>query len=98
MYNERHLTRNMHKKQTRACMINNIHKSTPARKYVTHVSFIADACQTSPQHMPEVITVAATNSNDMLLSRNYGSCVDMYAPGLSILSAMDTSDTASLTY
>ena len=30
-------------------------------------------------------------------SSNYGKCVSLYAPGVSVLSAMDTSDTATMT-
>lgn len=70
--------------------------SFPSGRSVTYVSFVADACQFSPQHLPEVITVAASDNNDTVWAwSNYGSCVDVFAPGVAILSAMDTSDNAT---
>ena len=54
------------------------------------------ACGVSPARAPSVITVAATNSSDAQASfSNHGSCVDLYAPGQNILSAGNTSNTAS---
>jgi len=44
------------------------------------------------------MTVSATDSTDKKASwANYGSCVDWFAPGVSITSAWDTSDTATNT-
>ena len=58
----------------------------------------ADACQLSPARLPAGITVAASDKTDTRwTSSNYGTCVDLYAPGVSVLSAMDTSDTATMT-
>ncbi len=58
----------------------------------------ADACQLSPARLPAGITVAASDKTDTRwTSSNYGSCVDLYAPGVAVLSAMDTSDTATMT-
>ena len=58
----------------------------------------ADACNYSPASATNAITVAASNSNDTFAwYSNYGSCVDIIAPGSSILSAGITSDTATLT-
>jgi uncharacterized repeat protein (TIGR01451 family) len=58
----------------------------------------ADACGTSPARAPSAITVGATASND---SRgpfsNYGSCLDLFAPGVGVLSAWHTSNTATAT-
>jgi hypothetical protein len=42
----------------------------------------ANACNYSPANAPEAITVAASDGNDYKASfSNYGSCVDLYAPG-----------------
>ena len=47
-----------------------------------------DACATSPASAASAITVAATASDDSLASfSNYGSCVDIFAPGVGIRSA-----------
>lgn len=48
----------------------------------------ADACNYSPARVPEAMTISATNSSDAKASwANYGSCVDWFAPGVSITSA-----------
>jgi len=58
----------------------------------------ADACLYSPSSEPTAITVGATTSSDARASySNYGSCVDVFAPGSSITSAWYTSATASNT-
>ena len=58
----------------------------------------ADACQLSPARLPAGITVAASDKTDTRWpNSNYGSCVDLYGPGVAVLSAMDTSDTATMT-
>lgn len=47
-----------------------------------------DACDISPARMSQVITVGATDSTDTRASfSNYGTCVDLFAPGLHIVSA-----------
>lgn len=47
-----------------------------------------DACSTSPASTPNAITVGATTSADHEASfSNYGSCVDILAPGVSIKSS-----------
>ncbi len=57
-----------------------------------------DACTKSPARVAEAITVAASDSSDVRASfSNYGSCVDVFAPGVSITSAWNTSDTATNT-
>jgi subtilisin family serine protease len=58
----------------------------------------ANACNYSPARVPEAITVGATTSTDAKASySNYGSCVDIFAPGSSITSAWHTSTTATNT-
>jgi len=53
----------------------------------------ADACTQSPARTPQAITVAATTSTDARASfSNYGSCVDIFAPGQAITSAYNGSD------
>ena len=57
-----------------------------------------DACATSPARVPSAITVAATNINDAQASwSNYGSCVDVQAPGVAIRSAWNNSPTGDNT-
>ncbi len=47
-----------------------------------------DACRTSPARVPAAITVAASDQNDVFASfSNWGSCVDIIAPGVAITSA-----------
>ncbi|XP_069843716.1 proprotein convertase subtilisin/kexin type 9-like [Dipodomys merriami] len=55
-------------------------------------NFQSNACAYSPASSPEVITVGAVNYLDQPftqgpLGTNYGSCVDIFAPGKSIVSA-----------
>lgn len=48
----------------------------------------ANACNYSPARVPNAITVAASNGSDQLASfSNFGSCVDIIAPGEKITSA-----------
>ncbi|KAA6423827.1 MAG: peptidase S8 [Trebouxia sp. A1-2] len=60
-----------------------------------------DACLTSPAREPLAITVSATDQNDSRLwvsagtGANYGTCVDIWAPGYDILSASNTADNAT---
>ena len=57
-----------------------------------------DACTTSPARTREALTIGATSSTDAKPSwSNYGSCVDWFAPGVSITSAAISSSTASTT-
>lgn len=54
------------------------------------------ACNFSPARAPEAITVAASDGSDRFASfSNHGRCVDIIAPGVSILSALTSSDSAS---
>ena len=58
----------------------------------------ANACNYSPARAAAAITVGATTSTDARASySNYGSCVDIHAPGSSITSAWRTSNTATNT-
>ena len=57
-----------------------------------------DACNYSPARTPTAITVSATTSTDAKASYgNYGTCVDIFAPGSSITSAWYQSDTQTST-
>lgn len=57
-----------------------------------------DACRYSPARVAAAITVGATTSSDARASySNYGSCLDLFAPGSSITSAWYTSNTATNT-
>jgi PKD repeat protein len=56
----------------------------------------ADACQTSPASTAEGLTVGASTSADAKPSySNWGSCVDVFAPGSSVKSAWYSTTTAS---
>ena len=58
----------------------------------------ADACNSSPSRVAEGITVGATDITDRRASfSNYGSCLDIFAPGVNITSSWWTSDTATNT-
>ncbi len=57
-----------------------------------------DACTTSPARVAAAITVGASTSTDARASfSNFGTCLDIFAPGLNITSAWYTSDTATNT-
>ena len=54
-----------------------------------------DACSIVPANVPAAITVGASNQYGTAESySNYGKCVDLYAPGRSIISTWFTSDDA----
>ncbi|WP_089153804.1 S8 family peptidase [Micromonospora sp. NBS 11-29] len=58
----------------------------------------ANACNSSPARVASAITVGATTSTDARSSfSNYGSCVDIFAPGTSITSSWNSSDSATNT-
>jgi subtilisin family serine protease len=57
-----------------------------------------NACNSSPARVSAAMTIGATDSNDRKASwSNYGSCVDWFAPGVSITSSWYTSTTATNT-
>jgi subtilisin family serine protease len=54
------------------------------------------ACNYSPAAVVPALTVGATQSNDVRATfSNYGTCVDLFAPGVGVVSAWYTSDTAA---
>ncbi|MCK0113455.1 S8 family peptidase [Ornithinimicrobium sp. F0845] len=56
----------------------------------------ANACNGSPNRVAEALTVGSSTSSDARSSfSNYGSCVDLFAPGSSITSAWHTSNSAT---
>lgn len=56
----------------------------------------ANACDCSPARAPSAITVGATDQSDTKPSwSNWGDCLDIFAPGTSILSASYESDTGT---
>ncbi len=58
----------------------------------------SNTCNYSPAHVPAAITVGATQVDDSVaVYSNYGSCIDLFAPGSNILSAWNTGDSASAT-
>lgn len=58
----------------------------------------AKACNYSPARAANAITVGATDSGDNRASfSNYGSCLDIFAPGVDITSTWHTSDFATNT-
>ncbi|MEU1280289.1 S8 family peptidase [Streptomyces sp. NPDC005805] len=58
----------------------------------------ANACNYSPARVPEAITVGATDSADRRASfSNFGTCLDVFAPGVNVTSAWKDNDTATST-
>jgi subtilisin family serine protease len=57
-----------------------------------------DACNFSPARTAEAITLGATGQNDARASfSNFGTCLDLFAPGVSITSAWFSSNSATNT-
>ncbi len=47
----------------------------------------ANACATVPARLPAALTVGATDRNDVMPAcSNFGACVDLFAPGVNIVS------------
>ena len=60
--------------------------------------FAANACNSSPARVGAALTVSATDETDTKASwANFGSCVDVFAPGVSVTSAWGSGDTATNT-
>jgi hypothetical protein len=58
----------------------------------------ANACNASPARVATALTVGSTTTTDARSSfSNFGTCVDLFAPGSSITSTWNTSDTATNT-
>jgi subtilisin family serine protease len=58
----------------------------------------ANACNFTPARVAEAITVNASDINDARASfSNFGTCTDIFAPGVNIVSSWNTSDTATQT-
>ena len=58
----------------------------------------ANACNSSPARAANAITVGSTTTTDARSSfSNFGTCLDLFAPGAGILSAWFSSDTATAT-
>src|SRR5205823_1590021 len=55
-----------------------------------------NACSKSPARVPGAITVGASTETDQRASfSNYGTCVDLFAPGMHIVSDWYSSPTAT---
>ncbi|MEV4312551.1 S8 family serine peptidase [Actinocrispum sp. NPDC049592] len=58
----------------------------------------ANACNFTPARVAEAITVNASDINDARASfSNFGTCTDIFAPGVNITSSWNTNDTATNT-
>lgn len=58
-----------------------------------------NACNGSPSRVSEAVTVGASTNNDRRASfSNFGTCVNIFAPGQNIVSAVNSSNNATATY
>jgi subtilisin family serine protease len=78
--------------------VNNLINSGVTVAVAAGNSYGANACNYSPARVANAITVGSTTSTDARSSfSNIGTCLDLFAPGSSILSAWYTSTTATAT-
>jgi subtilisin family serine protease len=77
--------------------VNNLHNANVTIAVAAGNSS-ADACNSSPARAVNAITTGSTTTSDARSSfSNFGTCLDVFAPGSSILSAWFTSNTATAT-
>ncbi len=59
--------------------------------------YAQNACNTSPANVPNALTVSATDNTDTKpVWANIGTCVDLFAPGVGVVSDWYTSNTATM--
>lgn len=78
--------------------VNNLHNANVTIAVAAGNSNGANACNYSPARAVNAITTGSTTSTDARSSfSNIGTCLDIFAPGSSVLSAWYTSNTATAT-
>jgi len=78
--------------------VNNLHNANVAIAVAAGNNNGANACNNSPARAANAITTGSTTSTDARSSfSNIGTCLDIFAPGSSIISAWFTSNTATAT-
>lgn len=78
--------------------VNNLHNANVSISVAAGNNNGANACNNSPARAANAITVGSTTTTDARSSfSNIGTCLDIFAPGSSIVSAWFTSDTAGAT-
>jgi subtilisin family serine protease len=78
--------------------VNNLHNANVTIAVAAGNDNGANACNSSPARAANAITTGSTTSTDARSSfSNIGTCVDLFAPGSSILSSWFTSNTATAT-
>lgn len=78
--------------------VNNLHNANVTIAVAAGNDNGANACNSSPSRAANAITTGSTTSTDARSSfSNIGTCVDIFAPGSSILSSWFTSNTATAT-
>ncbi len=78
--------------------VNNLHNANVTIAVAAGNNNGANACNTSPARAANAITTGSTTSTDARSSfSNIGTCLDIFAPGSSIISSWYTSNTATAT-